>query len=276
MKTRNKALLLVLCAVMLVVASVVGTIAYFTDSESVVNTFAVGKVGLKLDEAKVNEVGQPIDEDGNVVEDLAKAKRVIENSYHLLPGHTYTKDPTVTVDAGSDEAYVRMIVTVENFDQLRMALPQSEIIFADDGTTYQTVIEENQKYYSNDGTFLLQMLCVDKDGKCTWNIDSWEYKHSADNAEVGKYEFRYKTDVSDTVAKNTDATKETVLPALFTAITVPCELDNKELAYWGGANDEGVIDSNKAVKITVEAHAIQADGFENADEAWEAFDGQNK
>lgn len=36
------------------------------------------------------------------------------NEYHLLPGHTYTKDPTVTVKTGSDASYVRMKVTFNN------------------------------------------------------------------------------------------------------------------------------------------------------------------
>ena len=55
------------------------------------------------------------------------------------------------------------------------------------------------------------------------------------------------------------------MPALFTSITVPGE----EVT-----NDN--IGNLTSVVIDVEAHAIQADGFENADEAWEAFDNQIK
>ena len=107
MKTRNKALLLTLCAILLVIASVFGTLAYLTDSETVTNTFTVGSVGLTLDEAKVDEMGKP---DGNTRWQPSETDP--KQEYHLLPGHSYTKDPTVTVDAGSEEAYVRMIVTV--------------------------------------------------------------------------------------------------------------------------------------------------------------------
>ena len=52
MKTRSKALLLTLCAVLLVTASVLGTMAFLTSNDEVVNTFSVGSVAIKLDEAK--------------------------------------------------------------------------------------------------------------------------------------------------------------------------------------------------------------------------------
>ena len=80
-KTKTKALLMSLCAVLLVAASVLGTMAYLTDSKDVKNTFTVGNVAIKLDEAKVDENGtQVVDKDGNPV------ARVTENEYKLLPG----------------------------------------------------------------------------------------------------------------------------------------------------------------------------------------------
>ena len=102
MKTRNKALVLTLCAVLLVVATVMGTMAYLTSSDSVTNTFTVGKVAITLDEAKVNLNGTPV----------ANADRVKANAYKLIPGHSYTKDPTVHVTAGSEDSYI--FVKVEN------------------------------------------------------------------------------------------------------------------------------------------------------------------
>lgn len=111
-KTKTKALLMSLCAVLLVAASVLGTMAYLTDSKDVKNTFTVGNVSIDLDEAKVNTDGKAIDKKGNVVTDLAKAERVAENSYKLLPGHTYTKDPIIHVDASSEDCY--LFVKVDN------------------------------------------------------------------------------------------------------------------------------------------------------------------
>ena len=102
MKKKTKALMLVLCAVLLVTASVLGTMAYLTSTDKVVNTFTVGKVAITLDEAKV-------DSDGTAV---TPAERVKGNAYHLLPGHTYTKDPTVHVQANSEDSFI--FVKVEN------------------------------------------------------------------------------------------------------------------------------------------------------------------
>lgn len=102
MKTKRKALLLTFCAVLLVVASVLGTIAYLTSQDEVKNTFTVGQVAINLDEAKVNPNGTPVE----------GADRVKANSYKLLPGHEYTKDPTVHVNAVSENSWI--FVKVEN------------------------------------------------------------------------------------------------------------------------------------------------------------------
>lgn len=106
MKKTSKALLLALCAVLLVAASVMGTMAYLTSSDTVTNTFTVGKVAITLDEAKVDEMGTVVvDKDGNPV------GRVTQNSYKLLPGHEYKKDPTVHVSADSEDCHLFVKVT---------------------------------------------------------------------------------------------------------------------------------------------------------------------
>ena len=102
MKTKTKAIALTLCAVLLVVASVMGTMAYLTSKDTVTNTFTVGNVSITLDEAKVTEYGV----------EVPGAERVKANSYNLVPGHNYVKDPTVHVAANSEESYV--FVKVEN------------------------------------------------------------------------------------------------------------------------------------------------------------------
>lgn len=108
MKKKSKALLLGVCAVLLVVFSIMGTMAYLTSTDTVTNTFTVGNVAIKLDEAKANA-------DGTLV---ANADRVKENTYKLLPGHLYHKDPMVTVEKGSEESYIKMTVTVSKCKEL--------------------------------------------------------------------------------------------------------------------------------------------------------------
>ena len=110
MKTKRKALLLSLCAVLLVVASVMGTMAYLTSTpDAVVNTFTVGKVEISLDEAKVTEYGELVYTDEGKT---TLADRVKENKYLLVPGEEYVKDPIVYVEANSEDSWV--FVKVEN------------------------------------------------------------------------------------------------------------------------------------------------------------------
>ena len=101
MKARK--ILVSLAALALVAAiSIGGTIAYLTSTDKVENSFTVGKVAITLDEAQVNT-------DGTAV---APAARVKANTYKLMPGHPYTKDPTVHVDADSEDSWI--FVKVEN------------------------------------------------------------------------------------------------------------------------------------------------------------------
>ena len=103
MKTRSKALLLIFCAMLLLIASALGTVAYLTVQDTVTNTFSVGKVDATLIEGsagkrsmRARSTGAPVD----------------ENDHILMPGHTYTKDYTIHVDAVSEDSYI--FVKVEN------------------------------------------------------------------------------------------------------------------------------------------------------------------
>lgn len=101
MKTTKKALLLALCAVLLVVSTVFATLAYLTSTTEVVtNTFTVGDIVITLDEAPVDVYGDEVSGD-----------RRTTNDYKLIPGHNYTKDPTIHVKAGSEVCYLFVKVT---------------------------------------------------------------------------------------------------------------------------------------------------------------------
>lgn len=98
----KKKLMTVLALVLVIALSVAGTYAYLTSQAEVKNTFTVGKVAITMDEAKVNV-------DGKII---PNENRVHENSYKLMPGHTYVKDPTVVVTGGSENCW--LFVKVEN------------------------------------------------------------------------------------------------------------------------------------------------------------------
>lgn len=216
---KSKAILMVVCAMLLVAASVMGTLAYLTSTDTVTNTFSIGKVEITLDEAKANP-------DGSLVEGAA---RVDGNSYKLMPGHTYNKDPQVHVKADSEPSYIRMLVTVSDISKLKAAFPASQY----------------PEYYSGE-IFLLEKLV-------NWNSTDW----ACNSVNGNVYEFRYAAG-SYTVPD--DATGEYVdLDPLFTTITIPGTVDATALA------------NLDKVTITVVAQAIQADGFTDADDAWDNF-----
>lgn len=212
MKTKTKALGLMMAAVLLVTATIFGTMAYLTSTDEVVNTFTVGSVAIQLDEAKANT-------DGTLVEG---ADRVDANSYKLLPGHTYAKDPMVTVLSGSENSYIRMTVTVSKAVEL-------DAIFDPQKANLLSIFNG-------------------------YDSTNWIYQGETDDTtnNTRTYEFWYKDTVS--------ALEEDVaLDALFDSITVPGEINNDQLKTIEG------------MTITVNAYAIQADGFNDAAAAWAAF-----
>ena len=207
-----KALLVVACALLLVAASVFGTMAYLTSTDTVTNTFTVGKVNINLDEAKANT-------DGSLVEG---ADRVKANSYKLLPGHTYNKDPMVTVLSGSEPSYVKMTVTFSKANEL-------DAIFAPNGANLTNIFNG-------------------------YDAANWIAKGNTKDttANTRTYEFWYKEAVGAPEGN-------VALDALFNSITVPGAITAEQLA------------TIESMTITVNAYAIQADGFANADAAWAAF-----
>lgn len=217
MKAKSKALIISLCAMLLITVTVLGTIAYLTSVDEAVNTFTVGNVSIKLDEADVNPDGTLID----------GAYRVDGNEYHLIPGRTYIKDPTVTVNKGSEESYIRMFVTINKISELKSALGED---------------------------FLPQ------DYVTGWDSSIWKPVATVDNGDnTVTYEFRYYKTVNAV-----DTAEDVMLEPLFDTFTLPGEITGEELA------------TISDLKITVQANAIQAYGFDNADEAWVAFDEQVK
>lgn len=236
MKTKSKALLLTLCAVLLIAASVLGTMAYLTSSAEVKNTFTIGKVEIKLDETDVTNPTGP---------------RVTANSYKLMPGTTYTKDPTVTVKAGSEESYVRMKVTFNNAKAIIALCTDPE--FADEVTGVENAFP------------LIRMVKFVKANAIKWdgiipdNMVEMEdmlampkYFAYDETADTLTYIFYYKATVSG-------ANGDVVLPVLFDSITVPEWATGEQLAKLEG------------FEINVVAEAIQAGSFANAGAAWAAF-----
>ena len=161
--------------------SICVTLAFLTDAEETKNTFTIGSVNISLYETDVNEMGEPIE----------GAEPVTENTYHLLPGKTYVKDPTITVENGSDESYIRMLVTLNLYKEIKE-------VFGEDFLP---------------GNFVLG-----------YDQEKWIYIGGEENLVENTitYEFRYHKTVDSLDG-------EKVLEPLFTELTVPGEVEAADL-----------------------------------------------
>ena len=183
---KKKMMALVLCVALVAVAAVGATMAYFTDTQEVNNTFTVGNVRITLDETTVNELG----------EKTSDVRTTKGNAYKLIPGHTYTKDPTVTVKKGSEKCYVRAIVTINKATKL-------DEIFAP-GVKLNTILT------GTDST--------------KWMLKDVE-KDATNDARIYTLEYYAPVDASADDVK---------LPELFKELVVPTSLTNGQLAELQG------------------------------------------
>jgi len=181
-KKLRKALLLISCAALLVCITVGVTVAYLTSSDSVKNTFTVGQVKITLDEAKVGEDGKALEGED--------AERVAANSYKLLPGFTYDKDPTIHIDPISEEAYLRVKVSVSNTAKV-------DALFQEKGYAEAGITAILKGFNAN-----------------LWNVTS----NTVEN-DVRTYVFEYKQKI---VGGDDDI-------VLFTNVVVPDDFDNDDV-----------------------------------------------
>lgn len=175
---KKKIVALCLCIALAVVAIGGATLAYFTDTKDVTNTFTVGNVKITLTEPSWTQDSK------------------------LVPGTEIGKDPTVTVVKGSEECYVRILMTISNSKEW-------DAIF---NANKNLKIENFFKGYVP---------------------ANWTYIKNTENAtnNTRTYEFRYKEAVN---ALNADA--DVKLPALFTDIVVPSTLTGTQIATLSGFN----------------------------------------
>lgn len=225
----KKILALALCAVMLVCISVGATVAYLTSQTEVINnTFTVGNIKIKLDEAAIkgyNAETNSYDADDSL-------PRVTENSYKMTPGIYMAKDPTVTVLKDSDRSYIRAFVTIK----------------------YQTAAESILP--TNVFTTWVQGYDADK-----WVFEGIETTKTGEDTEVTTddfttrvYELRYHN-VVDTLNGQDKALED-----IFTGIKLPTTLTNDNMAVLGGLTIDVIAQAIQADGFTTDDAAWAAWG----------------
>lgn len=232
----NKSLIMAICITGIMCVSMLGTLAYLTDTSSLTNVFTMGKVDITLTESPVDENGKiMVDDNGNpIVDEDGNPIRTNGNEYKLMPGAEYDKDPMMTIVKDSEEAYVRMIVKVYNADDV------------------QTIIDDEKNGLTAGFLSMLGNL----------NTEHWIPVSTTPAVEdnIMSFEFRYNETVKG------DADKDKNLPPLFTKLNIPGALNADEI--------NALYNGNPKFQIVVEGHAIQAIGFDTENAAWAAFDSQ--
>ena len=233
MKKKIVAIALVACLLLAVAAG--ATLAYFTDEDQQTNTFVAGKVGINLDECKV-----AADERDNLV---STGERTEANqSYDLHPGIVVDKDPTITVDGDSLDAYVAAVITIKGdlFDLIGIADYGTINIHALASGGLLAEGSQAGSYGDYEGLFVYQTenfaihQVGDKENK-TWTM----------------YVFM----------KEAMSAGESVV--LFEQLSIPAEYNNAEMAKING------------MSIDVKAYAAQTKGFLSCYEAMTAAFGED-
>lgn len=213
-RSSEKVLMILLVAVVLIGCAVGGTIAYFTDkTETVTNTFTVGKLFANPSEDFTLWEHKAVDEDASGKKDGVfelTTEEVDKNEYTVLPGVNLPKDPTVDIVDLELNAY--LYIKVDGM------LP--------DGMSY-TITSDWEKLQGYAGI--------------------WVYKGS---------EATNKVIHADSTAKKT--------------FTVQI-LTNNEIVV---APTFAYTDTNPINKLVFTAYAVQAPGFNSAEEAWAATFGK--
>ena len=215
-----------------------GTLAYFTSrTNTITNTFTVGKVHIKLDEEEIDDWG--LNDDGT-------AKTV------LMPGQTYAKTPVITVMNDSQDAYVFAAIQLDHgVDYVKAVLNlmvKTDDITSEQADNLMNTFQNNPNIFNavgNSGLFntLLGEFIIDFD-TTKWTVISSQYDASSETATF------IVAAIDGVHTKGDELT-------LFTGIAVPEELDSD---VFEGTNFD-------LAHIYVTAAAIQAEGFDNYEDA---------
>ena len=248
MKISKRSLFSVIALVLTMSITAFGTVAYMTDSDQVTNTFTVGNIDIIVDET---------DTDGSQTGIVTPGTgdtptRDQANDYELIPGLEQVKDPRITVKANSEECYVRMRVEMNCIEELQN-------IYLNYLNKYEAdKLGPDESYAKPSVEDVLKVLV---DINKNWAYESLDLENN-----IAVIEFRYVEldefgfEDGDKIVSTSDTA--TVLPALFEHFTVPIWMTGMDLEKLNG------------FYLNVYGDAVQTEAFDDADDAWRAYDYQ--
>ena len=275
---RKKLLVLSLCVALAAIAIAGASLAYFTDTKSATNTFTVGNVKIDLIESKFHREGNDNSGDKTIpdptqtasgmkyvadghkafTDDEIKADaKTYATEYlavkgkNMVPGRGVAKCPYV-VNTGANDAYIRIRVMVPS-------AANNDFVAVKDGgvitnmwcsTAFISGEFIDRKGGGWDNAPAIDKASVTKDG-VTYDV------YTFTRTEPLKAGAMTEWNVWNFIGISKDATSADIQKAIDNGAIKVAETD-------GGAK-------TMTLNVLVEADAIQAEGFANADAAWAAF-----
>ena len=270
---KKKLTAIFLCIALVAIAIVGASMAYFTDTKEATNTFTVGNVKIDLIESRFHREGN--DNSGDTIPDptetasgmkyvtdghqaftdeeiktdAAKYTDYIGNrGQNMVPGRSVAKCPYV-VNTGNNDAYIRirvMVPTAANNDYVKV----------------------------EDGGVITNVWCGTA-------VKSGEFQQgeSANYPVINKKGYTENGVVYDVY---TFTRNEPLKAGAMTewnvwnniGINKTANSADIQKAFDAGAIIKGPNGTGMTLKVLVQADAIQAEGFADADAAWAAFDAQ--
>ncbi|MDY5219812.1 MAG: TasA family protein [Eubacteriales bacterium] len=246
---KKKILVLAVSVALVAILAIGGSLAYFTDTtETKTNEFTVGNVDIELSEPEW------------------------EGTANLMPGVTYPKDPTITVQDGSQDCWVFMKVEINKFNSwLRLVGIQNGFVVKNvkdgvdcgEGASCQGHINAAKftTFFASGAykaAFNEWFGGVDHDAWKIMNLDevmeSIQASWQDSTIKVVNPIFGYK--------KSLSAGKKVTL---FTSVTMPASVTSQQLS-------DSRFNTEKANwKMNITAYAIQAAEIADIDAAYKAL-----
>lgn len=243
---KKKILSVCLVSVIAIMAIAGATLAYLTDTDKADNVFTIGNVQIELVEQQRNDAGDGLEkfEDNKVllpIVESAQGKKEEVDGVKGLPTSKNYVDKIITVkNTGASDAYMRVYI----------AIP---VVLDNVGDASQNILHFNwTKESSVEGE---------------WGPENLVVKEvEVQGIKCNIYERTY----TSVVAKD-NATKTPAYIGFYLDKKVDNRMENGEIIYTINGTDINY-DFTKGVTIPVFAVAVQADGFDSADQAMsEAF-----
>lgn len=252
---KKKLTAIFLCVALVAIAVVGASLAYFTDTKSAKNTFTVGNVKIQLLESSLHRENAGVANDKTSDSELWSDVDMegSDNTSKYKAGDSFYTDDQIKADAAQykcenvklnpGQSYHKMPYVVNTgandaYIRIRVMFPADLDTAILNSSMYTTTALNNKEFtmtYDNAGT-------VDRDG-IKYNV------YTFTRIDPLKPEEMTYWNVWGTVHMDKDVT-------------------NEEIASLFG---EGKAYANGTFPVLVEADAIQADGFANAEAAWAAF-----